>query len=122
MTKGEALHNFFSKVMTAYPATSVPDDVVFPYLTYELKSGAFGDGDINITVNMWFYTDSEATPNAWVDALSVLIGRGGTIIPCDGGGIWLKRGNPFSQSLADDVSPSVKRRYINVDAEFLTND
>ena len=121
MTKGQALQQFFSGFMTAYPSTSVPDDVVFPYLTYEVSFGTFGDGDQSMTVNLWFYTDSEAIPNAKAKEFSELISRGGTIINCDEGAIWLKRGTPFCQSLSDDVSPNVKRRYINLDVEYLTN-
>lgn len=121
MTKGQALYRFFSGFgMEAYASTSVPDDVVFPYLTYEYATGAFDEGEVGLTVNMWFYTTSEAIPNAKAQELSAAIGSGGKVLPCDGGFIWLKRGTPFSQSLGDDTAPGIKRRYINVTAEFLT--
>ena len=41
-------------------------------------------------------------------------------IPCDGGYIWLKRGSPFCQSLKYEDDNSIKRRYINLTAEYLT--
>lgn len=121
MTKAAALHQFFSSFgMTVYTATSVPDDAVFPYLTYELITSAWGGEPVGLTANLWFYTESEATPNAKAEELSAAIGLGGKVLPCDGGYIWLKRGSPWCQSLSDDTSPTIKRRYINITAEYLT--
>lgn len=38
MTKGEALQKFFSGFgIAAYTATSVPEDAIFPWLTYDAK-------------------------------------------------------------------------------------
>ena len=52
MTKDKALHAWFSQFLTAYPASSVPDDAVFPWLTYELITGAWDSGEIGLTVNL----------------------------------------------------------------------
>ena len=120
MTKGEALQQFFSRFMTAYPSTAVPEDVTFPYLTYDPITDAWGGREVGLTVNMWFYTTGEATPNAKAQELSEAIGLGGVTLPCDGGFIWLKRGSPWCQTLRDDADPMIKRRYINVTAEYLT--
>ena len=120
MTKGEVLQSFFSRFLTAYPSTSVPDDVTFPYLTYEPIFDSWGGGEVGLTVNLWFYTQSEAIPNAKAQELSEAIGLGGITLPCDGGYIWLKRGSPWCQSLSDATNPGIKRRYINVTAEYLT--
>lgn len=123
MTKAETLQIFFSSFgLTAYTATSVPDDVIFPYLTYDLITGAWGDEQAAITVNLWFYTESEAVPNAKAEEMSRAIGNGGVILPCDGGAIWIRRGAPWCQSLTDETNHTIKRRYINVTAEFLTPD
>lgn len=120
MTKGAALQAFFSQFMDAYAASAVPDDVTLPYLTYELITSAWNGGEVGLTVNMWFRTTSEKEPNAAVDKLSKAIGLGGIQIPCDEGVIWLKRGSPWAQSLTDETDKTIKRRYINVTAEYLT--
>ena len=120
MTKGAALQAFFSRFMDAYAASAVPEDVTFPYLTYELITSAWDSGEVGLTVNLWFYTTSEAVPNAKAQELSDAIGYGGVTIPCDGGFIWLKRGSPWCQNLQDDTDPNIKRRYINVTAEYMT--
>ncbi len=121
MTKNAALQKFFESFgMDAYTTASVPSDVMLPYLTYEPAVGSFGDGEYNIQVNLWFYTTSEAIPNAKVQEISAYIGYGGIRIPCDGGSIWIKRGVPFAQGVKDDTAPDLKRRIINIDAEFDT--
>ena len=120
MTKGAALHSFFNEIMPSYAASAVPDDATLPYLTYELITSAWNGGEVGLTVNMWFRTTSEKEPNAAVDKLSKAIGLGGVQIPCDDGVIWLKRGSPWAQSLTDETDKTIKRRYINVTAEYLT--
>ena len=120
MTKGAALQSFFDSIMTSYAASSVPDDATLPYLTYELITSAWNGGEVGLTVNMWFRTTSEKEPNAAVDRLSKAIGLGGVFLHCDDGVIWLKRGSPWSQSLKDATDKTIKRRYINVTAEYLT--
>lgn len=121
MTKEAALQAFFERFLPSYASASVPDDVTFPYLTYDLITSAWEEGEVGLTVNLWYYTTSEATPNAMARTLSEAIGRGGTLLPCDGGAIWLKRGSPWCQSLHDDADTRIKRRYINVTAEYLTD-
>lgn len=120
MTKGAALQQFFERFMTAYAASSVPDDAVFPYLTYEYVTDTWDGGEVGLTVNLWFYTESEAIPNAKAMQISEAIGTGGINLKCDGGFVWLKRGSPWAQSLSDDTAPGIKRRYLNVTAEYMT--
>lgn len=123
MAKIEAIQRFLDKVgVTAYAAASVPDDARFPYVTYEAQTAAFGDGECPITVNAWFYTTSEAVPDAYCDSLSREIGRGGVLLTCDGGAVWLKRGSPFAQRIKNTGDDMIKRRYINLSAEFFTED
>ena len=80
MTKDKALHAWFSQFLTAYPASSVPDDAVFPWLTYELITGAWDSGEIGLTVNLWYYTTQEAEPNAKAQEISDAIGLGGVFV------------------------------------------
>ena len=93
-----------------------------PYMTYTFSEASFGDEPQALTVNTYERTDSEASINALARKLSDAIGRGGCVITCDDGAIWLKRGAPWSQAVVDEDDRSIKRRYINVTAEFLTTD
>ena len=120
MTKAAALHQWFNQFLNFYPASAVPSDVIFPYGTYELIVDAFDAGEQSITVNLWYYTESEAIPNAKVEEISKTIGTTGTVIVCDGGFVWIKRGQPFSQSVVYEDDLNIKRRYINISLEYLT--
>lgn len=120
MTQAEALYQFFSSFdIAAYPAEDVPDNAKFPWLTYELVTGAWGDV-AGITVNLWYYSESNVEINAKAKELSSAIGLGGKVVRCDGGAIWIKRGSPWCQSVRDDTDNKIKRRYINITLEYLT--
>ena len=120
MTKNKALFAWFNEFMPFYRASSVPNDVEFPYGTYEYIESAFDLGEVGLTINLWFRTESEAVPDEKAQELSERIGYGGAIIPCDEGYIWLKRGSPWCQSLTYQGDLAIKRRYINITAEYLT--
>lgn len=121
MTKAAALHEFFNSFgIQFYPASNVPEDTVFPWGTYELITSSWESGEVGLTVNLWYRTESEAVPNAKAQEISDAIGLGGKVIRCDGGAIWLKRGSPWCQSLRDETDLMIKRRYINISAEYFT--
>ena len=121
MTKNKALYAWFNGgEIPFYRASSVPDDVIMPYGTYDYIESAFDAGEVGLTVNLFFRTESEAIPDEKAQELSKRIGCGGVTIPCDEGYIWLKRGSPFCQSLTYENDPAIKRRYINITAEYLT--
>lgn len=120
MTKDKALYAWFSQFMTAYPSSSVPEKAALPYLTYDLITGSIDSGEIGLTVKLWYYTESEAVPNKKAQEIADAIGYGGNIIPCDGGLVWIKRGSPWCQSISDGTDNKLKQRYLNITAEYLT--
>jgi hypothetical protein len=121
MTKEQALHNFFNSFgIKGYRNTSVPDDVIFPYLTYDVLISSWEEDPVSLTVHLYDYTESEAKVDAKAEQIRKAIGMGGVLLNCDGGAIWLKWGVPWCQSLVDDTDKTIKRRYINITAEYLT--
>ena len=102
--------------LPVYATSSVPDDAKLPYVTYDWAIGDFLSGEVNETVNLWYRTTSEAVPNAKADEIGKALGLGGVMLPYDGGGMWLKRGSPFCQSVTEE---GAKRRYLNIDIEFI---
>lgn len=119
MTKTQALYQFYSSLgMQAYPVDGVPDDVVFPWLTYENTLGNFGEATA-IALHLYFYTKSESIPNMKVEEIFQRIGKGGINIAYDDGMIWIRKGSPFSNSPADQNDPNIKHRVINLMLEFL---
>ena len=121
MTPEAAVYTFLSSFgIPAYAASSVPDQATFPYLTYDLVLGEWGQPEVNMPVNVWYRTDSEAIPNAKVREISQAIGMGGVTLPWDGGMLWLKKGSPWAQAMTvEGEDEKVKRRYININIEFL---
>lgn len=120
MTKQAALQRFFSSFgLEAYPNGSTPPETPFPWLEYDATLAEFGEST-SIEVGLWFYTDSEAIPNAKAEEVRQAIGYGGKLLPCDGGAIWVKRGSPWCRPLTDETNRAIKRRLLNVDLEFLS--
>ena len=122
MTKASALYQFWNSFgLTAYEENTVPDDAAFPYITYQLVTDSF-DREIPLSASLWYRSESWTSINAKTEEISQKIRRGGKIISCDGGAIWLKRGQPFAQSMGDESDGLIKRKYLNITAEFMTAD
>ena len=122
MTKEAAIYQFWSSFgLTAYEENTVPDDAKFPYITYQLATDSF-DREIQLTASLWYRSESWTSINAKTEEISQKISRGGKIISCDGGAIWLKRGQPFAQNMGDESDNLIKRKYLNITAEFITAD
>lgn len=122
MTKAAAIYQFWSGFgLTAYEENTVPDDAKFPYITYQLVTDSF-DREIPISASLWYRSESWTAINAKTEEISQKISRGGKIISCDGGAIWLKRGQPFAQNMGDESDGLIKRKYLNITAEFMTAD
>ena len=122
MTKAAAIYKFWGSFgLTAYEENTVPTDADFPYITYQLVTDSF-DREIPITASIWYRSESWTAINAKTDEISQKISRGGKIISCDSGAIWLKRGQPFAQNMGDENDDLIKRKYLNITAEFMTAD
>ena len=122
MTKAAAIYQFWNSFgLTAYEENTVPTDAAFPYITYQLVTDSF-DREIPLTASIWYRSESWTTINAKTEEISQKISRGGKIISCDDGAIWLKRGQPFAQNMGDESDDLIKSKYLNITAEFLTAD
>lgn len=122
MTKAAAIYQFWNSFgLTAYEENTVPDDATFPYVTYQLVTDSF-DREIPLSASLWYRSESWTSINAKTEEISQKISRGGKIISCDGGAIWLKRGQPFAQNMGDESDNLIKRKYLNITAEFMTAD
>ena len=122
MTKAAAIYQFWNSFsLTAYEENTVPDDAKYPYITYQLVTDSF-DRELQLTASIWYRSESWTAINAKTEEISQKISRGGKIIACDGGAIWLKRGQPFAQNMGDESDNLIKRKYLNITAEFMTAD
>ena len=120
MTKAAAIYQFWSGFgLTAYEENTVPTDATFPYVTYQLVTDSF-DREVAATASLWYRGESWTAINAKTEEISAHIGLGGKIIKCDGGRIWIKRGQPFAQNMGDESDDLIKRKYLNVNIEYFT--
>ena len=120
MTKAAAIYQFWSSFgLTAYEENTVPTDVAFPYITYQLVTDSF-DREVAATASLWYRSESWTAINAKTEEISRYIGGGGCLLDCDSGFIWLKRGTPFAQNMGDESDNLIKRKYINVTVEYMT--
>ena len=120
MTKAAAIYQFWNSFgLIAYEENTVPTDAEFPYITYQLVTDSF-DRDVAATASLWYRSESWAAINAKTEEIAKHIGFGGKIIKCDGGCIWIKRGRTFAQNMGDESDDLIKRKYLNLTFEFLT--
>ena len=120
MTKAAAIYQFWSSFgLTAYEENTVPEDATFPYVTYQLVTDSFGR-EAASAASLWYRGESWTAINAKTEEISAHIGLGGKIIKCDGGRIWIKRGQPFAQNMGDESDDLIKRKYLNLTFEFFT--
>lgn len=121
LDKDQALQSFWSRFgLKAYDETTVPDDAMEKnggaYITYNSASSDLDD-PIPLYGNLWYLDKSWANISRKADQIERYIGLGGVLVPYDGGQIWIKRGVPFRQRMADDNS-NIRRIYINLMVEF----
>lgn len=120
MTKAAAIYQFWSGFgLTAYEENTVPTDAAFPYVTYQLVTDGF-NREVSTTASLWYRGESWTAINAKTEEIAKHIGLGGKIIKCDGGRIWIKRGQPFAQNMGDESDDLIKRKYLNVNIEYFT--
>lgn len=124
-TKAATIYEFWNSFeMPAYEENSVPtgeDAPKFPYITYQLVTDSLGN-EVAMTASLWYRGTSWLEANAKTEEISQRIGRKGAVLDCNGGKVWTKRGTPFAQNMGDESDNLIKRKYLNITAEYLTAD
>ena len=124
-TKAATIYEFWNSFeMSAYEENSVPtgeDAPEFPYITYQLVTDSLGN-EVAMTASLWYRGTSWVEANAKTEEISQRIGRKGAVLDCNGGKVWIKRGTPFAQNMGDESDNLIKRKYLNITAEYLTAD
>lgn len=118
MDKLQALQNFWSSFgLPAYDATTVPDEAVMPYITYDVSTAAL-DEPVIMTGSLWYRTTSWEDISNKAQEIAEHIATS-LPIKVEDGYLWIVRGNPFSQRMSD-TDDMVRRILINIQAEYLT--
>jgi len=127
MDKAQALDGFWSgfgwpafNEQGNYDELSAADlGIEDRYILYEVQTGDY-TSEIALTAQLFHRSVSEETVSRKAQEIADFIGFGGKVLPIDGGWLWIKRGNPFSQPLRDESDPDWRRTIINISVDFLT--
>lgn len=124
MDKYQAFQSFWSSFgIDAYDENTVPtgdDRPDLPYITYNIAESDIYR-PVYLHASIWYYGTSWSAITAKLAEVSSAIGLGGKMLPIDGGALWIKKGFPFAQRMADE-NDMVRRIYLNIEAEFITAD
>ena len=124
MDKFQALQTFWSSFgVPAFDENTVPggeERPEFPYITYDVSTGNLGSYAA-MSASLWDYGTNWERISSLLIAVQSVIGRGGRMIPIDGGALWIKKGSPFAQRMSDP-NDMIRRIFINIEAEYITAD
>lgn len=122
MWKEHAIHQFWSGFgLTAYDSITVDEDAEMPYITYDVSTGSIDDF-ILLTASLWYRDTAWTAITAKAREIeNYLTTMSPPAIKIDGGRAYFTKGTPFSQRMAEESDDLVRRIYLQVNAEFLTN-
>lgn len=120
MDKAQAIHNFWSGFdLKAYDELTVPDDAEMPYITYSVQTDSIGS-PLSMRASVWDKSTSWAFVTQKAEQIAeAIVNKYPATIEIDGGRVFLAKGTPFAQRMADD-DDTIRRMYLIVMAEFLT--
>lgn len=123
MDKDIVIHRFWAGFgVPAYDENSVPDEQrnVFPRITYDIVQGDTFD-QVAMSGSVWDRSTSWDGVYDVFNQINDSLSNGGVILPCDGGGLWIKKASPWAQRMGDESDDSVRRIFMNISVEFITN-
>lgn len=119
MNKIQTIHSFWSGFdLPAYDENVVPDKAELPYITYEVSDDSFGTPLIQ-NASIWYRSSSWAEITEKEQEIADYITRGGRMLAYDGGAMWLQKGSPWAQRMADSSDDMIRRIVLTVYIEFL---
>lgn len=120
MDKAQALQNFWESFgLPAYDSTAVPDDAQMPYITYSVATDSL-DNVVNLSASLWYRSTSWASISQKAEEIAeAIIKMNPPAIALDNGRLYITKGTPFAQRMQDE-DDTVRRIYLNIQAEFLT--
>lgn len=122
MDKAQSIQSFWSSFgIPAYDENSVPDDAVKPYITYNCSIDELGSVT-TMYASLWYYSTNWVDIMAKTNEIEKKLSHGGVLIPIDGRGYtWIVKGHPFAQKMRDESDDMIRRVYINLQVEYLSN-
>lgn len=119
MDKAQAYNAFWNGFnVPAYDSASVPDTATFPRITYTAATDNY-EHTLLLTADLWYRESTWENATQKVEEIGQYI-ENMSPMPCDGGYLYITRGNPFAQRMEDPDDDKIRRYYININVSFLT--
>lgn len=119
MNKWQAQQSFWSSFgLTAYDEITVPENAIFPYITYEAVADDFGH-PASISASLWYKSMSWQEISQKADEIADAITMGGKMYPYKDSAILVRKSNPFAQRMSEPTDDTIRRMVLNVTLEFL---
>lgn len=120
--KAQALHVFWSSFsIPAYDENCVPDGAQMPYITYEVQTDSI-DNDLSISASLWYRSLSwEAITKKADEIAEHIVTMFPPSVKIDTGRMYVTKGTPFSQRMAEPSDRYIRRMLLNINVEFFTN-
>ena len=124
MTQTEAFAAFLARSgLPVFAAGDVPEEAADTapdgaYITFAAAEGVWGQ-TIALTADLWAY-GSRRRAGALAREILRRCGRGGCLLPCDGGALWLLPGSPPLTALTDGTVTGLCRYRLNFTSKNYT--
>lgn len=121
MDKAQALQTFWESFgIPAYEQTTVPETAKMPYITYSVSTDSL-DNVVNMSASVWYHSTSWKDISEKTEQIArYIVGMNPPSIKFDGGRLYIAKGNPFAQRMADPNDSMIRRMYLNIQAEYLS--
>lgn len=130
MDKAQALQKFWESFgIPAYEENTVPEyinvdgeqvPVTMPYITYSVSTDSL-DNVVNMYASLWYHSTSWKDISEKTEQIArYIVGMNPPSIKFDGGRLYIAKGTPFAQRMADPNDSMIRRMYLNIQAEYLS--
>lgn len=121
MDKAQAIQKFWESFdIPAYDETTVPSDAVMPYITYAVKTDSLNNV-VNMYASLWYHSTSWKDISEKTEQIAeYIVSMSPPAIKFDGGRLYITKGTPFAQRMADPNDDMIRRMYLNIQAEYLS--
>lgn len=121
MDKTQALNTFWRSFgWPAYDESTVPDDAGLPRITFNVVTDSLDNG-VMMYASLWdksYSWDSvETKAREIAQAIDEMYPPA---IKLDDGRLYITKGSPFAQRMGDSNDDSIRRIYLNLEAEYFT--
>lgn len=127
MNRIQTINSFWNSFgLTAMDENSVPSgamdikspDFMGQYITYDVTDSGW-DEEVPMMANLWYLSDSwkEITEKAM--EIGDYITRGGIILDCDEGAIWIKKAPAFAQRMSNEGYDRIRRILLSIEVEYV---